>query len=92
MSTSAGYPVLTFYYTNGNYVGARSLSVKYYLSSYTNIARTITMAVNICQMTVSSVSAQTYIIFKTALTFSAAYYSINPTAAKSSFIISYTVT
>jgi hypothetical protein len=43
-------------------------------------------------MTVSSVSAQTYIIFKTALTFSAAYYSINPAEAKSSFIISYTVT
>ncbi len=43
-------------------------------------------------MYVSSVSAKTYTIFKTALTFSAAYYTISPTVATSSFIISYTVT
>ena len=43
-------------------------------------------------MYASSVTAQTYTIFKTALSFSAAYYSISPVAAKSSFVITYTVT
>jgi hypothetical protein len=43
-------------------------------------------------MYVSSITAQTYTIFKTALTFSGAYYSISPAAARSSFNITYTVT
>ncbi len=41
------------------------------------------MTVYICKMYVSSVTAQSYTIFKTALTFSAAYYSISPVAVKS---------
>ena len=84
--------MLSFYETDSKWVATRTLYVKYYLKSYSTISKTLTMKVNICKMYVSSVTAQTYTIFKTALSYSAAYYSISPVAAKSSFVITYTVT
>ncbi len=50
------------------------------------------MTVHVCRMSPSSVSAQSYTIFKTAVTFSAAYYTITPSVAASEFVITYTVT
>ena len=84
--------MLSFYETDSKWVATRTLYVKYYLKSYPTISKTLTMKVNICKMYVSSVAAQTYTIFKTALNFSAAYFSISPVGIKSEFNITYTVT
>lgn len=91
-SLSAGYPDLKFYETNANYVGTRTLDITYYLSSYTTISKKISMTVYICQLVAPTTVSQTYTIFKTASTFSVAYFTITPTAGASTFTISHAVT
>jgi hypothetical protein len=63
-----------------------------YLTSYSGVKKYVPMTLYVCKMSPSSVSAQSYTIFKTAATFSAAYYTISPSEAASDFVITYTVT
>ena len=48
VSTSSGYQVLTFSSSSSSLVGTRTLTVTYYLTSYTTITKSYTMTVYIC--------------------------------------------
>ena len=50
------------------------------------------MTVYICQLVAPTIISQTYTIFKTASTFTVAYFTITPTAAADKFTISHAVT
>ena len=90
--TSAGQTVITIFITKNDYVGDRTLYVKYYLTSYPSISRTLTINVRICQLNAPSTTTQYYTIYKTALVYSVSYFWITPTSAKSEFTITYATT
>ena len=75
--------MITFTATGTGSIGYHSVTVKYYLTSYSSISKSVIMAVYVCQMYVSATAAQTYTIFKTAKTFSIAYFTISPSTASS---------
>ena len=74
------------------YVGPHTVIVRYYLTSYTSISKSFTMIVYICNLVAPTTTDQTYIIFKDALTFSVAYFTITPSTKASSFTIDHEVT
>ena len=92
VSTTVGYPVLTFPSSNSGYVGTHTLTLKYYLTSWTSTTTSFTMKVYICTLVAPATSIQYYTIFKTAVTFSVAYFTISPTTKATSFTIQHEVT
>ena len=85
VSTSTGVPVITFSITNGNqnYAGTHTITVWYWLTSYTSIKTNYQLTAYACDLVGSATADQSYTVFKTELTFYAAYFYISPTAAKS---------
>ncbi len=93
VSTSSGYPVLKFSSSTESNVGTHTITVIYALRRYTTITTSVTMTIYICQLVVpAAISAKSYSIFTTALTFSMGYFTIMPSSETSKFTLTHEAT